>query len=221
MMDRIRGKLNKFALSTYDKTKIWLSQLLDCGETDFLSDFIALVFEMAATDTTPEHAICNLYAKLVSELRSEFPHFNTELVRIFREFMAIFEEARGAPETNTEEYSKFVLMNERRKYRRGYSRFLGEISQNGVIPVEDVYQTVSVILNELTLNLGKEDQKLLCSELAECLLTIVTASKNCLGTRFQEVVERAKTISVMKSSPSFSNTVMFRMMDIVDMSDSE
>lgn len=213
MLDRIRDKMNKFSDKTYAATKMWLCQLLDSGETDFLNGFITLVFEKAAV----ENLICPLYAKLVAELRTEFPHFNTEVRRILREFIAIFEEARGEPETNTVEYEAFLVISARRKYRRGYSVFLGEVAKHGILDVEEIFTTCKIILTQLAECKGKADQQLLCEEFAECAGAIVKSCVTLLQPKHDELKALTRTAMDRTDSPSLTNKARFGLMDIMDL----
>ncbi len=213
MLDRIRDKMNKFSDKTYAATKAWLCQLLDSGETDFLNGFITLVFEKAAT----ENLICPLYAKLIAELRAEFPHFNTEVRRILQEFIAIFEEARGAPETNTVEYEAYLAISVRRKYRRGYSVFLGEVAKHGVLDADEIFETCKVILTQLTECKGKSDQQLLCEEFAECAGALVKSCVALLQPKHEEIRALTRTAMDRTDSPSLTNKARFGLMDIMDL----
>jgi hypothetical protein len=213
MLDRIRDKMNKFSDKTYAATKAWLCQLLDSGETDFLNGFIMLVFEKAAT----ENLICPLYAKLIAELRAEFPHFNTEVRRILREFIAIFEEARDAPETNTVEYEVYLAISVRRKYRRGYSVFLGEVAKHGVLDVDDIFDTCKVILTQLAECKVKGDQQLLCEEFAECAGALMKSCVALLKPKHEEIKALTRTAMDRTDSPSLTNKARFGLMDIMDL----
>ncbi len=212
MLDRIRDKMNKFSDKTYAATKSWLCQLLDSGETDFLNGFITLVFEKAAM----ENLICPLYAKLVAELRTEFPHFNTEVRRILQEFIAIFEEARGEPETNTVEYEAFLVISARRKYRRGYSVFLGEVAKHGVLEGEEIFATCKTILTQLTECKGKTDQQLLCEEFADCASALVKSCVTLLQPNHEEIKTLTRVAMDRTDAPSLTNKARFGLMDIMD-----
>lgn len=209
MMDRIRDKMNKFSEATYEATKAWLSQLLDSGETDFLTDFITMVFEKAAM----EKMFCPLYARLITELCGGFPHLRGELVRIFSGFIKVFEEANEPAEGGGSEYQAFLALRERRKYRRGYSAFLSEIGRLGVISGDDVLKTCSVIIESLIVAKGIEDQQLLCEEYADCL-TVLTKSLALKAA--DPIVGRVKLAMDRVGSPSLSNKARFALMDITD-----
>lgn len=210
MMDRIRDKMNKFSMATYDAIKAWLCQLLDSGETDFLTDFITLVFEKAAS----EPPFCELYARLITELREGFPHLDHELKRIFGEFMGVFVEANEG-EGEGPEYAAFLALRERRKYRRGYSAFLSEIAKLRVISTEDVLKTCNVILEGLLTEKVKEGQQLLCEEYADCLTTLM---KRCAAELQAGGVEPtvARVKIAMEKAPSLSNKARFALMDLTD-----
>jgi hypothetical protein len=207
MMDRIRDKMNKFSETTYEPIKAWLSQLLDSGETDFLTDFITMVFEKAAM----EKMFCPLYARLITELRSGFPHLDGEMKRIFAEFMGVFVEANEPAEGP--EYKAFLALRERRKYRRGYSMFLGEIARLQVITTDEVIRTCGVILDGLVLAKGLEEQQLLCEEYADCLTVLV---KGMDPATLVPIVPKVRLAMDRVGSPSLSNKARFALMDIMD-----
>lgn len=204
MLDRIRDKLNKFSEMTYDTTKGWLSELLDSGETDFLTDFITLVFEKAAV----EKPFCALYARLLTELRAGFPHLATDLQRIFGNFMSIFEEAVDEPAVGSAQYEAFIAQRERRKFRRGYASFIGDIARLGAISAEDLLRTCTVILTGFEEAKMREGQQLLCEEYADCLTTLVkSVTKGAmisLKDRIQANVVSEPTSLSMSKKAKFS-----------------
>lgn len=214
MLDRIRDKLNKFSDITYDTTKAWLCQLLDSGETDFLTDFITLVFEKAAA----EPPYCALYAQLLTELRAGFPHLGVELHRIFDHFLAVFDEAREEPAVGSEGYDAFVAQRERRKFRRGYAGFIGAVTVRGALGAGEVARTCDIILTRIISAKKEEGNQLLCEEYADCLGSLVKTCKllldadivNSLVVRVREAMDRTE-------AKSLSNRARFSLMDIADL----
>lgn len=212
MMDRIRDKMNKFSDKTYDATKTWLSQLLDSGEADFLTGFITLVFEKAAA----EPLFCGDYARLINELRTAFPHLYTEVIRIFGEFMNIFEDAATEPDIGSAEYNAFVALRERRKLRCGYACFIGEVAGLGIITVEDVARTCNIVLDALMAAKVQSNKGQLCEEYAQCLKTMMLACEASLRPIAAPLVERVKVAMDRTGSPSLTNMARFSLMDITD-----
>lgn len=212
-MDRIRDKMNKFSAITYEATKTWLSQLLDSGETEFLTDFITLVFEKAASEQT----FCALYARLITELREGFPHLDVEVRRIFGEFMDIFVEAAVEPTADSVEYKAFIALRERRRYRRGYAAFVGEVAKLKVLSVEDVTRTCGVILDGLSQAKIIADKNMLCEEYADCLTALVKSCGTLLKPTSGPLVERVKVTMDRTGSPSLTNKARFALMDVAEL----
>lgn len=213
MLDRIRDKMNKFSELTYDATKSWLGQLLDSGEFEFLTEFITLVFDKAAA----EPPFCSLYARLVAELRAGFPHINTDIQRIFDEFMGVFAEVAVEPESmGSVEYDAYVALRERQKYRRGYAAFLGAMAQRGTLTADDITRTCNVILDKLMAAKVVEHNGHLCEEYAECLKTLMLSCEALLKPVAAPLVARVKEVMVRAGSPSLTNNTRFSLMDITD-----
>jgi len=213
MMDRIRDKMNKFSAMTYDAIKTWLSQLLDSGETDFLTDFVTLVFEKAAAEQT----FCALYARLITDLCTNFPHLKTELLRIFGEFMDIFVEAAEEPEAGAVGYKAFVALRERRRFRRGYAAFVGEVAKMNILTAEDVGLTCGIILDQLMLAKMKPDTGMLCEEYADCLTMLMKSCKDLLKPSVAPLVTKVREAMKKEGSPSLTNKARFALMDITDL----
>lgn len=213
MIDRIRDKMNKFSPLTYDDIKGWLSRLLNNGETDFLTDFVTLVFEKAASEPT----FCELFAKLITELRGAFPHLQVEQRRIFGEFMKVFEETRDVPDVASAEYKQFVAFRDRRKYRRGYSNFLGATAKLGGLEEADITRTCNVILDGLLAAKKEEGQQVLCEEYADCLSTLIRSAKDILKATGPALVARVREAMDRTDAPSLSNKARFGLMDITDL----
>ena len=213
MMDRIRDKLNKFSSITYDITKSWLCQLLNSGETEFLTGFITMVFEKAAS----EPHICALYARLITELRASFPHLDTELHRIFDEFILIFEEARVEPDIGTAQYTAFVEQRERRKYRRGYAGFIGEVASLGVLSAADVITTCNKVLDGIITAKVTDGNQGLCEEYASCLTILTKRCGALILPSSADLAKRVKDAMDRTDAPGLSNKARFALMDIMDM----
>lgn len=212
MMDRIRSKMNMFTESTYASTKTWLSELLDSGETEFLDGFITLVFEKAAT----EKGLTSLYAKLLVELRMAFAHIDAELQRIFGDFQQIFVLAATEPDVGSEEYGAFIKARERRRYRRGYASFIGEIARRGALTTDDIMGTCGLILDGMYQAKATVDNCSLVEEYADCLSMIIKGTHVQMGRRLREILPKIKGAQDRTGSPSMSAKARFALMDITD-----
>lgn len=182
-------------------------------QAEFLTDFITLVFEKAAA----EESFCALYARLITELCGEFPHLKTELQRIFGEFMDIFVEAAEEPDVAAAEYKAFLALRERRRYRRGYAAFVGEIAKLRVLTIDDITRTCNIILDGIMSAKAKAESGLLCEEYADCLTSLMKSCIEILRPVAPPLLARVKVAMDRTGSPSLTNKARFALMDLPDL----
>jgi len=212
------GKLNKFSESNYPEIKEFITHIISSGQTDMITCFMKVVFEKAAA----EEIFCPLYAKLLSELSASYPVLLTEMAALYAQYMEIFEEV---VETSATSYNEVCKRNVEKKYRRGYSQFLAELTRHHVIPTETFMKVVETILRQVEVNAPLKEATKLNEELADCLMKIVKAIRNgndettgCIRTiLMQEVLPRIQPLTLRDSvMEGISNKSRFTFMDIHD-----
>ena len=218
IIGHIRAKLNKFSHNNYDSVKSFLEQIMNSGEVEFLTEFMDLLFTKAAS----EEIFCALYSRLLSELCEKFPFLKGEISKIYSNFLAIFQEARDVPDQNSSDYKKFLESQEKKKYRQGYSHFLAEIYNKGLLPFDSMETTVSCILGSLSKLEKDETNTLLVEEYLVSLSKIVTTIDiaksaplppflvNMLDT-LKRTIEKAKA-----DTPGYTTKSRFKIMDIIE-----
>jgi hypothetical protein len=207
--------MNKFCVSTYDATKAWLTELLDSGETAFLSGFFRLVFDKAAE----EPHICCEYARLLTELLTGFPHLATELRRIFNEFLSVFADAAEEPDAGSADYDVYVALRKRRQLRKGYAAFVAEIARLGVLTAADVFETCHCILGGLETSKRDAAKEGLTEEYADCLKSLVIGCKELLRPNTAEMYRLTARLGEAKDrtgAPGLSARARFAIMDVED-----
>ncbi len=218
IIGHIRAKLNKFSLNNYDAVKSFLEQIMTSSETQFITEFMDLLFTKAAS----ENIYCSLYARLLSELTEKFPHLKTEITTIYKNFIAIFQEARDIPDQGSEDYAKFLDAQEKKKFRQGYSHFLAEIYNKGLLPFDAMEITISAILESLN-KLQKDDTNtLLVEEYLVSLSKIVTTLEITRSAPYPpyivNMLDMLKTTMKKPRTETVGYTMKsrFKVMDIID-----
>jgi predicted house-cleaning noncanonical NTP pyrophosphatase (MazG superfamily) len=214
------GKLNKFSESNYPEIKEFITHIISSGQTDMITCFMKVVFEKAAA----EEIFCPLYAKLLSELSASYPVLLTEMATLYAQYMEIFEEV---VETSATSYNEVCKRNVEKKYRRGYSQFLAELTRHHVIPTETFMKVVETILRQVEVNAPLKEATKLNEELADCLMKIVKAIRN--ANNAEETTDRIRTMltqeALLRIQPltlrdpvmeGISNKSRFTFMDIHD-----
>ena len=162
------GKLNKFSPSNYDDIKEFITQIIASGQSEMMKCFMKLVFEKAAS----EEIFCPLYAKLLSELSSQYPVLLEEMEGLYTHYMNIFVEVTDEPDKS---HNDFCQRNVEKKYRRGYSQFLAELTKYNIINTEVFVQTVLKIVEQIELNQMNQTSVKMVEELADCLVRMMKA----------------------------------------------
>jgi hypothetical protein len=218
IIGHIRSKLNKFSHNNYDSIKSFLEQIMTSGETEFLTEFMDLLFSKAAS----EHIYCELYARLLSELSEKFPFLKTEISNIYNNYIGIFQEARDIPDQSASDYKKFLEAQEKKKYRQGYSHFLAEIYNKNLLPSDSMEVTVSLILDSLS-NLEKDTSNTLLVEeylvsLSKVVTTIDIAKSAPLPPFLVNMLYSLKTTldKPKTETPGYTTKSRFKLMDIIE-----
>lgn len=195
----ILNKLNKFSAANYEDIKSFLQQILDSNETEFLQNFMILVFKKAAA----EEVFCPLYAKMLAELSVSYQTLCDELESIYTKYLTIFEEVS---EEQCKDYEAFVQRNREKQHRLGYSQFLAELTRLGVLEAKQLEALYKTIMNQLAIHSkGGEVKQKLCDEYIECLLRMTKAFKSTHSPKVTQLRMNLRTICEDQMAQFYAN----------------
>jgi hypothetical protein len=191
---------------------------MSSGETEFLIEFMDLLFTKAAG----EENFCELYVRLLSELTEKFPHLKGQIHNIYNNFILIFKEARDIPDQDTADYKKFLDAQQRKKFRSGYSHFLAEIYNKHLLPVNAIEITIGSIIDSLNKFEMDATNTLLVEEYLTSLYKIVSTVDVCksgplppylvnMQDYLQNTLKKEKADTI-----GFTMKSRFKIMDIID-----
>jgi hypothetical protein len=164
VMDKINEKLNKFGNKDLQEVQLFLQQILDSDDKEFLQKFITLMFTKASN----EPMFCSSYATIISNMIGQYPLFREELTKLYTSYLQIFKEVN---ETSCTNYQEYLERNSQTMQRRGYSQFLAELTRFGILTTEQLFDLYRTILQEIQTHgkTGKEKEELI-DEYVVCLL---------------------------------------------------
>ena len=174
----ILSKLNKFCTGTYDDIRDFLYQILGSGDanlSEMTRQFMLLVFKKAAA----EEIYCGLYAKLLSEISARYSVILTEMQRLQENYLSIFDEVQE--KGVGEEYETFVEKNIEKKYRRGYSQFIAELTKLENISLPCLESIFQCIFESIEKNATLPNKQTLIEEYIDCLLRMSSVFKNSVS----------------------------------------
>jgi hypothetical protein len=213
----ILNKLNKFSPANYDECKEFLMEILGSGETDFLADFMRLVFRKAAAEET----FCPLYAQLLNDLAIGYPFLLNEMAALYEKFMDIFQEVDEGAHIDMEE---FIQKNKEKKYRKGYAQFLAELLKYNIVEREAFAMTLRKIIQQLDAISRQEDKSNTLEEYADCLICILNALKgtSAAGLAMKDAIRADALEQLMPLTarsaerPSLTNRIRFTILNATD-----
>lgn len=218
IMDRIRGKINKLCRDSYKETYESISIVLDSGEVEFINNFIKEVFQCAANQS---EVFCKLYASLLHELAEKYTQIRDELNMLFNNYILAFDETTGKPDVGTEDYLKFIAAQEAKRYRKGYSQFVGELVKLGEINIESFIKLVSTMIQSINVARKVAENTLVCEEYSECFKVLCIVGCNILKSdeRSVPIIELMRTIlkDPKSENPGLTNKAKFALMDVDDL----
>jgi len=217
VLQRIKGKINRMGFNTYDKTKESMREMLDGDEIEYLDEILAYIFQKAAT----ESMYCALFAKLLHELSGEFPHFRTAMRKLFQDYTAIFTEGVKTAEHDSEEYKHWLDIQERKKFRRGYSQFVSELVKLGEAEPEAFARLLDQSVSVLEASVTNVDKVHLSEEYSDCLQTMCISASALLSTASWSagLVSRIEALSVYELAskpPGFSTRGLVILKNLTD-----
>ena len=217
------GKLNKFSEPNYNEIKEFITHIIDSGQTDMMKCFMNIVFEKAAS----EEIFCPLYARLLSELSTQYPILLSEMSNLFSKYMKIFEEI---VDNDSDNYDELCKRNVEKKYRRGYSQFLAELIKYNTIDTDTFIKTLLTIITQIELGASNTESIKLNEEFADCLMKVMKAIRinvadmdddhhiyQIRSILKQDIMKRIQPLSVKRAdSIGLSNKARFTFLDIYE-----
>jgi len=204
----ILNKLNVFSIKTYDDVKQFLFQILGSDQKEFIREFTWMVFRKAAA----ENQFCGLYARLLSEIKREYPVILEEMNKLHHTYLDIWK-LTDSPDSSDSPVNK--------RYRLGYSQFLAELTALGVLDIESMkltLETLKACINECIPIKGRVE---IIDEYMNCLKQLCNSrTPGALKTMIKEllVADLSAWIETpSKDIPGLSSRSRFACMDIIDL----
>jgi hypothetical protein len=201
----ILNKLNLFSIKTYDDVKQFLFQILGSDQKEFVREFTWLVFRKAAA----ENKFCGLFAKLLSEIKKEYPVILEEMRKLHTTYLDIWN-IKDVEDTKVD-----------RKCRLGYSQFLAELTALEVLESDTMKATLETLKACIVECLSSEEYKETIEEYMDCLKQLCGSRvpkhvramiKDILVGDMEIWIEKGNTVL-----PGLSQKSRFACMDLRDL----
>jgi hypothetical protein len=192
-------------VKTYDDVKQFLFQILGSDQREFVREFTWLVFRKAAA----EDKFCPLFAKLLSEIKKEYPVILEEMRNLHTTYLDIWN-IKDVPDSKVD-----------RRCRLGYSQFLAELTALEVLESDTMKATMSTLKTCILDCLTSADYKETVEEYMDCLRKLCGSKvpkpvremiRGLLVEDLEAWIDKAP-----KEVPGLSNKSRFACMDLRDL----
>jgi len=208
---KITGVINKISDSNYEKSKAFLSQFLDPDDTSVLTEFVNSVFETAAMSVP----LCKTCTKLLHELGFEYPHVRIEMLRLFKDFSAIFDNIKNPCKYTGDHDEDFLQEQKQIQRRKGYSRFIAELLHLKVLPYESYVPLLKFIADSLVKHSTEEKYTEQCTAYAECL-KILSKTHHTGSDEWVSVLMPYAKMANLELPPGLKPQAKYAILDIIE-----
>ena len=200
----ILNKLNVFSVKTYDDVKQFLFQILGSDQREFVREFTWLVFRKAAA----EEKFCPLFAKLLSDIKKEYPVILEEMQNLQTTYLDIWKN----------QDSSDIKVD--RRCRLGYSQFLAELTVLGVLESDAMKATIQTLKDCILECIPSESSQATIEEYTDCLKQLCTGK---IPKPIQHIIRElllgdleSWITKESKEAPGISSKSRFAFMDLRD-----
>jgi hypothetical protein len=196
--------LNVFSVKTYDDVKSFLFQILGSDQKEFIREFTWLVFRKAAA----EEKFCGLFAKLLSEIKKEFPVILEEMKKLHTTYLDIWKV--------TETDSPID-----KRCRLGYSQFLAELTALEVLDADTMRVTLECLKNCILDCLKDQQYTETVEEYMDCLKQLCGSKvPKTVKVMIREILVKDLAVWIDEPKlaiPGLSTKSRFACMDLKDL----
>ena len=198
----IMNKLNIFSVKTYDDVKQFLFQILGSDQREFVREFTWLVFRRAAA----EEKFCGLFAKLLSEIKKEYPVILEEMLALHTKYLDIWK-IRDTPDINID-----------KRCRLGYSQFLAELTALEVLDSDTMKSTIEMLKTCIVECLSDAAFKETVEEYMDCLKQLCSSKvPKPVRKTIKELLVSDLELWIKDDAPGLSSKSRFACMDLRDL----
>lgn len=157
-----------------------------------------------------------VYAKLCKELIEKFEIMNEICITNFTHFLALFQNITNYD--SNKDYDKFCEINKINQKRRAMSSFFIHLMNFGVININNMYNLIHTLLNQIDININDDTQLFCNDEIIENLFILITKGKPTLIEKQDQwilIVTQIETYANKKFN-GLSKKTSFKCYDILD-----
>ncbi len=216
--NEINSLLNKMSPKNYNNITEKIEDYYK--ENTFTDELVNSTIDNIFLKAVMQPVYCPYYVKFLKKISKEFnkiDKINTKCI----EFKTIIKPKIDTPESDNmtmsekEKYDLFCKANKEKKYKEGYSQFIGELFNNKMINDLTLEENLSFFVDNLESSLDEDAQSTYVEDLLICVCKLFdtvsqTDTNKIISTYCNRVV-------LIKSNKSLPKRLQFKIMDLHDL----
>jgi len=219
---KINGTLNKLNKDNFTLIKTEIINIAKKYNED--EEVLVFIIDNLFKKAINQISYCNLYIKLYQEIINNlvsYRHLITNiLIQKCNDYMETISSDKDNEFENNDEYEMICEIIEKKKYIYGYSQFIVELFNKGIIK----FTLLKIFLDKLFINIlekrGEEDYVLFIELNLECIYIILTKISKEIFIHENEInnsiIKYSECLSEYKEKTNLSSKNKFKIMDILE-----
>ena len=219
-INEINSLLNKLSPKNFeDITK----KIIDYyKEDDFKNDLIIKTIDNIFLKAVMQPVYCPWYVKFLKQIDEKYSKIEIINKKCI-EFKGIIKQQEEKDEnaqkkmslSEKEKYDLFCKANKEKKYKEGYSQFIGELFNNKMINDSTLEQNVSFFVENLEVSSAENAKSLYVEDLLICICKLFdTVSKN---DKNKIITPYCNRVILIKDNKLLPKRLQFKLMDLKDL----
>ena len=216
IIDQIRLALNKMSDKNYKEHFAQIFELLSTVTSPEEMQLVGIsIFEIASNN----RFYSKLYADLYTELIHKYEIMNTIFEANLSKFLELFQKIEYVD--SSKDYNRFCEINKDNEKRKALSAFFVNLTHNGIISQDKLFELTGDLLNQLIMLIEQPDKKNEVDEISENIGILYNKklfSKCTLQIQEMTILQIITKLSKskVKTFPSLTNKSIFKFMDILE-----
>ena len=214
LMIEITGLLNKLSPKNFDKINEKI--IISCDENKDNNNIVEKIIDDIFLKAVMQSTYCPYYVKLINNIINIKKNTLDVVTNKCNEYIEMFEiENKTSSDNITQEeketYDEFCEKVKQKKFKAGYSQFIGELFNNKLIHEEIIKKCVELFLSNIIsiIEFGEDE---LVEDNIICIFNIIKTTLNKIDYK-----DLKENIIEIKNNNKLIKRMRFKLMDLYDL----
>lgn len=210
-VNKINSYLNKISNKNFDSI---IDNIFEKIEELKCSEMINKVIENIFMKAVMQPTYCPLYVKLLNMMDEKYGIIDL-IDNKCLEYKSIVKEKKieeNSSMTEQEKYDLFCKLNKEKKYKAGYSQFIGELFKNNMITETTIKSNLIYFLDNLGKSIIEEPKGAYVEDSIICLCQLITT----VHSKTDNIADITSKLYVFLDNKEIPKRLYFKILDIKD-----